>query len=118
MTAVAAPIDQLVKQVDGLNLDAVKAKFPDTYPDLNLMDLYRAHLANVLSEVTGVDTALIYPNLGWTSGLDKGDIALPVPSLRVKGKKPDELAQEWAAKVPTSARHAMRCRAIVTLCRR
>lgn len=106
----AAPIDQLVKQVDGLSLDAVKAKFPETYPDLNLMDLYRAHLSNVLSEVTGVDTSLIYPNLGWTSGLEKGDMALPVPALRVKGKKPDELAQEWAAKVHTSQTcDAMRC---------
>ncbi|KAK1777555.1 hypothetical protein QBC45DRAFT_186034 [Copromyces sp. CBS 386.78] len=96
----AAPIDQLVKQVDGLSLDAIKAKFPENYPELNLMDLYRAHLSNVLSEVTGVDTSLIYPNLGWTSGLEKGDMALPVPALRVKGKKPNELAEEWAAKFP------------------
>ena len=45
-------------------------------------------------------TALeISSRLQWTQTQDKGDLMLPVPALRIKGKKPDELATEWAQKV-------------------
>ncbi len=52
-----------------------------------------------MTELTGVDAAIIYPVLAWTLTLEKGDMVLPVPALRVKGKKPAELAEEWAEKV-------------------
>ncbi|KAK3331634.1 hypothetical protein B0T19DRAFT_448147 [Cercophora scortea] len=93
-------IDQLVKKVDGLSLAAVTDKYPTCHPEINPLDLYRAHLANVLTEITGVDHAIIYPNISWTASLDKGDLVIAVPALRVKGKKPDELAKEWAEKFP------------------
>ena len=91
--------EALAAQVKGLSLDDLSAKYPNCHPAINPFDLYRGHLANVLHEVTGVDHKIIYPNLQWTSGLDKGDIILAAPSLRVKGKKPDELAKEWTEKV-------------------
>ncbi|KAK3358177.1 hypothetical protein B0T25DRAFT_590149 [Lasiosphaeria hispida] len=93
-------MEQLAKQVDGLTLEAVTAKYPNCHPEINPFDLYRAHVADVLANITGVDNQLIYPNLQWTSGLEKGDMVLAVPSLRVKGKKFDELAVEWADKFP------------------
>jgi len=74
-------------------------KFPNCHPDVNINDIYRAHITSHLAEITGVDSAIIYPALAWTNTLDKGDLVLPVPALRVKGKKPNELAEEWAAKV-------------------
>ncbi|OIW32865.1 arginyl-tRNA synthetase [Coniochaeta ligniaria NRRL 30616] len=92
--------EDLAAQVSGLSLDDIVAKYPNCHPTINPFDLYRGHLANVLHDVTGVDHKIIYPNLQWTSGLDKGDIILAAPSLRVKGKKPDELAKEWGAKFP------------------
>lgn len=91
--------EQLASLVEGLSLDGASKKYANCYPTINPFDLYRAHLADVLAEVTGVDHKIIYPNLQWTTGLDKGDLILACPSLRVKGKKPDELATEWAAKV-------------------
>ncbi|KAB5523140.1 hypothetical protein GE09DRAFT_1065565 [Coniochaeta sp. 2T2.1] len=95
--------EQLAAQVQGLSLDDLTAKYPNCHPNINPFDLYRGHLADVLHEITGVDHKIIYPNLQWTSGLDKGDIILAAPSLRIKGKKPDELAKEWVSKFPEDA---------------
>jgi len=69
------------------------------HPELNPFDFYRAHLANVLADVTGVDADIVYRALSWTSGLDKGDLMLAAPALRIKGQKPDELVKQWVEKV-------------------
>lgn len=73
--------------------------YPNCHPDVNTVDVYRAHLTSLLTKVTGVDATIIYPALAWTQTLEKGDLVLPVPALRVKSKKPAELAAEWAEKV-------------------
>lgn len=86
-------------QVEGLALDSLAEKFPNCYPELNPLDLYKGHLTNVLADITGVDSKIIFPNIQRTQGLDKGDLVLATPSLRLKGKKFDELAAEWAEKV-------------------
>ena len=75
---------------------------PSARPELNPIDVYRLHLTSILSDITGVDQAIIYPALQWTLTLDKGDLVLPVPALRIKGQKPPALAAEWAAKFPES----------------
>ncbi|KAK4225067.1 arginyl-tRNA synthetase [Podospora fimiseda] len=98
--AMTSQLEQLVQKVEGLSLDAFADKYPNCHPEVNPFDLYRAHLSSVLGEVTGVDTKIIYPALAWTASLDKGDLVLPAPALRIKGKKPDELAAEWGAKFP------------------
>ncbi|KAF4630871.1 hypothetical protein G7Y89_g7267 [Cudoniella acicularis] len=77
-------------------------RYPNCYPEANTVDIYRAHLTSILAEVTGVDAKIIYPALQWTQTLEKGDLVLPVPALRIKGKKPNELAAEWVAKFPES----------------
>lgn len=74
-------------------------KFPGCYPNLNPTDIYRSRLTTLLHGVTGVDPAMIYPQIQWTQTLEKGDFQMAVPALRVKGKKPDELAKEWSEKV-------------------
>jgi arginyl-tRNA synthetase len=74
-------------------------QYPNYYPEINPVDIYRAHLTDLLKDVTGVDPAIIYPSLQWTQTLEKGDLVLPVPALRVKNKKPAELAAEWVEKV-------------------
>lgn len=92
-------IASLVEQVDGLTFEGITDKYPNCHPEINPFDLYRAHLTNVLAKITGVEPSIIYPNLSWTLSLDKGDLTLAAPALRIKGKKPDELAKEWADKV-------------------
>ncbi|KAI9741052.1 MAG: hypothetical protein M1834_002763 [Cirrosporium novae-zelandiae] len=79
-----------------------KSQFPNCYPSLNPVDRYRAHISEALGAITGVDAKTIYPKLLWTQTFDKGDLMLPVPALGVKGKKPTDLAKEWAEKFPES----------------
>lgn len=102
--AQAASIDQIAGQIQGLSLDSVAKTYPDIYPKINPLDLWRAHISNVLAGISGVPTDLVYRAISWTQGLDKGDFVLAVPALRIKGAKPDVLANEWVSKViPTYA---------------
>ena len=97
--AASLSADQLATQLQSLGLSEPLTHYKNCYPEANPVDIYRAHITSILTEVTGVDAAIIYPALQWTLTLDKGDLVLPVPALRVKGKKPNELAVEWAEKV-------------------
>ncbi|CAD6505400.1 BgTH12-00891 [Blumeria graminis f. sp. triticale] len=92
----------LCEQLTSMGLVKSLPKFPNCYPELNSVDIYRAHLTSILTELTGVEASIIYPALQWTQTLDKGDLVLPVPALRIKGKKPNELASEWVDKFPES----------------
>lgn len=71
---------QLPVSVESLSLHSTteKSKFPDCFPSLNPVDVYRAHIAEKLGEVTGIEPEKIYPRLQWTNTLDKGDLVLPV----------------------------------------
>ncbi|TLS30282.1 hypothetical protein PpBr36_02186 [Pyricularia pennisetigena] len=96
-----ASIDQLATLAGDLSLSEGSDRFPNFYPESNPLDVYRAHLTNILQPITGVDPKIIYPAVQWTSSLDKGDLVVAAPALRVKGKKPDELVKEWSEKFPT-----------------
>ncbi|KAI0405430.1 arginyl-tRNA synthetase [Xylaria palmicola] len=76
-------------------------KYPNCYPDVNPQDIYRAHIASILHDITGVDNTIVYNALQWTQSLDKGDLVLAIPALRVKGK-PDELGRKWLEQWPGS----------------
>ena len=73
-----------------------------TFPTYNQVDIYRSHIAELLAPITGVAAEQIYPLLQWTQVLEYGDLMLPVPALRIKGKKPDALAVEIKDKVMPS----------------
>ena len=94
-----AAIEQLVDQVQGLSLDSLTQKYPNAHPNVNPLGIWRAHISNILSSISGVETSIIFPLISWTQSLDKGDFAIPVPALRIKGAKPDALAKEWVSKV-------------------
>lgn len=66
------------------------------YPEYNPVDVYRAVIIDQLRTITGAESVIINGALQWTQDLKHGDLMLPVPALRLKGKKPDELAQEIA----------------------
>ena len=68
----------------------------------NPFDIYRTHISELLGPITGKPAAQIRERLSWTQTFDKGDLSLPTPSLRIQGKKPDELAKEWTEKFPES----------------
>ncbi|KAI5918369.1 arginyl-tRNA synthetase [Camillea tinctor] len=97
-TTTTDSVDRLTAQLDGLPpIDP----YPNCYPDTNPQDIYRSHITSILHKITGIDTKIIYPALQWTLSLDKGDMVLPIPALRVKGK-PADLAQQWLEKWPES----------------
>ena len=91
-------MDELTSTLKAGGLSEVP-KYHDTYPELNPIDVYRSHITELLAPVAGVEPKVIYLALSWTATLDKGDLLLPVPALRVKGKKPKELVEELSNKV-------------------
>ncbi|KAH9906427.1 arginyl-tRNA synthetase [Xylariomycetidae sp. FL2044] len=96
--ATSDPVTQLSNQLEQL---PPLEKYPNSYPDINPIDVYRSHITSTLHKITGVDTKIIYNALQWTTSLDKGDLVLAIPALRVKGK-PDELGKQWMEKWPES----------------
>lgn len=72
------------------------------HPDLNPVDIFRSYISDELSKISGVSRELIYPALEYTSNPERGDMIIAVPRLRVKGAKPDVLAQEWVSKFPSN----------------
>ena len=99
-------MDQLATSLQSLGLSKIPA-VADTpsYPTLNQLDIYRSHITELLEPITGASAKVIYPALQWTQTLDYGDLMLPVPALRIKGKKPDEMAKEIAEKVRKATHH-------------
>lgn len=70
-----------------------------SHPESNTVDLCRNYITEQLSALAGVDKAIIYPALEWCQVLEKGDLLLPLPRLRLKGNL-EELAVELAEKFP------------------
>ncbi|KAK3044643.1 hypothetical protein LTS18_000737, partial [Coniosporium uncinatum] len=100
-TAQKQSIDELANTLKDIGLSDVP-KAPNTYPERNPVDIYRSHITELLAPVAGVDPKILYPVIQWTQTLDMGDLVVPVPALRIKGKKPDQLAKELADKFPES----------------
>jgi arginyl-tRNA synthetase len=75
-----ASTDSLPAAVESLSLQTTSetSKFPNSYPSLNPVDVYREHISEHLSAITGIEAEKIYPRLQFTSTLDKGDLLLPV----------------------------------------
>lgn len=68
----------------------------------NPIDVYRQHISDTLAPIAGKPSGEIYERLAWTQTFDKGDLGLPVPALRIQGKKPQELALDFALRFPES----------------
>lgn len=68
---------------------------PSSYPDFNVYDLLRNYVADELSLISSVDKSLILQSLDSPNSLDKGDLIIPLPRLKVKGNI-KEKAVEWS----------------------
>ncbi|RCK60770.1 Arginine--tRNA ligase, cytoplasmic [Candida viswanathii] len=67
-----------------------------TYPEYNVVDVFRNYIADELHRITSVDKSIIIQALDTPKLLDQGDIIVPIPKLRLKGIKPNEKSKEWA----------------------
>jgi hypothetical protein len=92
-------LESLQDRLQYLSIQDPLPVFPSSNPTSNPVDIYRCYIAHQLVPITGVDIEFVYPALEWTQTFDKGDLIVAVPRLRVKGRKPNELAKEWADKV-------------------
>lgn len=79
---------------------AAPAKFEGSFPDHNAVDVLRNYITEELAKISGVDANIIFPALEWTNTLERGDLLIPIPRLRLKGADPKKLAEEWAEKFP------------------
>ena len=68
----------------------------------NPLDLYRKQISEDLSKLVTKPASEIAERLAWTQTLEKGDLALPVPALRIQGKKPNDLAKELEEGYPAN----------------
>jgi len=82
--------------------------YSGAFPSINPVDIFRCVITEELAKITELDASLIYPAIEWTSTLDKGDLILAVPRLRVKGS-PAEKAASWAAAVSRSIQFLSKC---------
>lgn len=78
----------------------ISAHDSSAFSQSNPVDIYRQHISDKLAPITGKSPSEIYERLAWTQTFEKGDLALPVPALRIQGKKPGEQAIEFAEHFP------------------
>lgn len=97
MATDASSVDNVTQQLKDLSLPPLDT-YPNCYPEINPVDIYRSHITSILHKITGVDTNIIYNAVQWTMSMDKGDLVLAIPALRVKGK-PEELGKQWLEQV-------------------
>ncbi|KAF1816625.1 arginyl-tRNA synthetase [Eremomyces bilateralis CBS 781.70] len=97
----ATSVEELTSTLKNFGLDSVP-QLPNTYPTLNPIDIYRSHIASLISPIVSVDAKTILPTISWTNSLDNGDLMLPAAALRIKGMKPQETAEKIASQFPES----------------
>ena len=73
-----------------------------SFESVNPFEIGRQRIAEGLAPTLGLPTSEIASKLQWTATQDKGDLTLPIPALRIKGKKPAELATECTVNFPES----------------
>jgi len=88
--------EDLSKQLSKLHLQAPEF-IEGSYPEYNVVDLCRNYIAGQLSKLTGVDKKIAYDSLAWSIVLEKGDLIVPLPRLRLKGDLV-QMAKDLAAK--------------------
>ncbi|KAF2398054.1 arginyl-tRNA synthetase [Trichodelitschia bisporula] len=94
-------LSDLAESLAALGINQIP-QAPNTHPTVNPIDVYRSHITDLLVPITGAEPGVIYGALAWTQTLEMGDLALPVPALRLRGRKPGELAEEIASRFPPS----------------
>ncbi|GMG28089.1 unnamed protein product [[Candida] boidinii] len=95
---MSGSIETLTKTLNGLNLQ-VPQEIEGSYPQSNTVDLCRNYIAEELSKLAGVDKQLVFNGLDWSNTMDKGDLLIALPRLKLKGNL-DEIAKDLASKFP------------------
>ncbi|ETI25270.1 arginine-tRNA ligase [Cladophialophora carrionii CBS 160.54] len=90
--------DSLQVLLNGLGVEDSGNPFPSADVLTRPLDIYRAHLAEVLVKLTDCEPQVAYDSIQEPN--DYGDLEVVVPRLRLKGSDPKELALSLAEKFP------------------
>ncbi|VEU20016.1 DEKNAAC100733 [Brettanomyces naardenensis] len=93
---MTGPNEELSARLAKLNLEAPES-IEGSYPGYNVVDLCRNFIAGQLSKLAGVDKKIVYESLEWSIVLEKGDLIVPLPRLRLKGDL-EQMAKDLAEK--------------------
>ncbi|KAL2192754.1 arginyl-tRNA synthetase [Corynascus similis CBS 632.67] len=96
-------LDGLAALLSGIGagpIPSIAGEPPVAHPLHRPIDIYRAFVADVLARLAGCETPVAYESLQIPGTPANGDLVLPVPRLRIKGKKPAEQCAELAAAFP------------------
>lgn len=87
-------------------LQLKQTRFASCYPQFNPLDAFRTHIANTVADILDVDAATAYSALQRTKTLEKGDLTLAIPALKVKGSKPEDLVTKLVEQVRKPTVHS------------
>ncbi|CAK7895041.1 arginine--tRNA ligase, cytoplasmic [[Candida] anglica] len=88
-------VQTLTSSLSKLGLDQPEL-VEGSQPEYNVIDVMRNYITDELHKVSGVSKDIIFPALDTPNVMEKGDLIIPIPRLRLKGVNPKEKAEEWA----------------------
>lgn len=90
-------VETITSSLKSLGLEQPTAN-AESQPEFNVIDVMRNYITDELHKISegAVAKDLIFPALDTPTTLDKGDLIIPIPRLRLKGINPKEKAEEWA----------------------
>lgn len=93
-----ADVKAITNQLTKLGVNTPET-ITNSSPEYNVIDLFRNYITNELYQLTQVDKSIIFESLDIPTTMDKGDLIIPIPRLRLKGINPKEKAAEWASNI-------------------
>lgn len=70
-----------------------------SFPEHNVLDIIKENLSNKLSSLSGVDNNKVFNSIDVTSGLEKGDLIIPLPKIVAHKEDLVSLARTWGEKL-------------------
>lgn len=93
--------ENLESLLQKLSLEGPVPSFPGADITNNPIDVYRCVVADAVAKIVGCDREAAFDSVQRTSSIANGDLVIVVPRLKLKGVKPQELAQKIASEVGT-----------------
>ncbi|KAK2768236.1 hypothetical protein FQN54_000088 [Arachnomyces sp. PD_36] len=95
-------IENLESLLQTLSVEPPVPHFPRADITNNPIDIYRCFIADAIVKLVGCDRDAAFDSIQWTSSIANGDLVIVAPRLKLKGAKPQELAQKIALEFPTT----------------
>jgi arginyl-tRNA synthetase len=94
MASSTMTMTELSSQLAHLGLRADMPEIPAANMLVKPLDIFRSHLANLLSSALGCDISLAYESIGLLNDASQGDLEVIVPRLRLKDMEPSDVIRK------------------------